>query len=337
MTIDQRIEAYMATHRVPGLSVCVVKGGEPVLSRGYGWASLELATPASASTVYEIASLTKTFTALAILLLEQDGALSLADPVGEHLPGLPPAWQGITLLHLVTHTSGIPDYTGVPEYWHTTRLDVPREAMLDLVRGLPLQFAPGSGWAYSSTGYHLLGDVIERHGGAGYGEFLRSRVLGPLGMRQTRMNDPYAVVPERAAGYAWRDGAHRNKEYYSPSGTYAAGALLSSVADLALWERAFSTGVLLRDELRERIWSPGRKPTPAERAGGFTMGLGWYLFSGADGVVMRHNGSIRGFASEMARYSPAGITVALCCNAEAAGPLHELADQVAAVYSRPSG
>ncbi len=331
--VDRRVEAYVAEHRLPGLAVAVVRRGEPVLARGYGFANLEHSVPASADTLFEIASLTKTFTAFAVLLLGREGALRLPDAIGRHLPGLPLPWRAATIEQLLTHTSGIPNYTDANGYRATTRLDVSRDAVLALAAGLAPAFAPGTGWAYSSTGYYLLGMLIERLSGVGYGEFLRERILAPLEMHDTRVNDPYEVVPRRAAGYDWRDGAFRNKEYYSPAGTFAAGALLSSVAELARWERAFSTDVLLGADQRARIWTVTRAPTPAETANGFVMGLGWYVFARDGGWVMRHNGSIPGFASEMARYSPAGITVALCCNGESAAPLHVLANEIAAMYS----
>ena len=141
-------------------------------------------------------------------------------------------------------------------------------------------------------------------------------------------------MPRRAAGYAWRGSVLRNKEYYSPSGTWAAGALLSTVADLARWDRAYSSDVLLEAGLRARSAEFGRARTPAERANGFTMGLGWYLFGDARQGVMRHNGSIEGFASEMARYVPSGLTVVVCCNSGSAGSLHLLADEIAACWRR---
>ncbi|HVG43817.1 MAG TPA: serine hydrolase domain-containing protein, partial [Longimicrobium sp.] len=321
---------YMAEHHVPGLALAVARAGEPELLRGYGYANVELSVAAAPDTVFEIASITKTFTAAAVLILCQDGAAALSDPIGRHLPDLPPAWRPVTLLQLVTHTSGIRDYTAVPSYWTTTRLDVPREAMVALVRDLPLDFTPGTDWAYSSTGYHLLGMLIEGRSGSGYGEFLRDRIFEPLGMHDTRLNDPYEVVPRRAAGYAWRGSVLRNKEYYSPSGTWAAGGLLSTVADLARWDRAYATGVLARAGLHGRSADLGRTPTPAERANGFTMGLGWYQFGDARQGSMRHNGSVEGFASEMSRYSPSGLTVVVCCNSGSAGSLHLLADEIAA-------
>jgi CubicO group peptidase (beta-lactamase class C family) len=329
---DELVAAAMRAHRIPGLSVAVVRAGAAVLEVGYGMASLELCAPATPETTYEIASITKTFTATAVLMLAERGSFELDEPIGRHLSDLPPHWMDTTVRQLVTHTSGIPNFTDQPDYWKGTRLDRPHESMLDLVRDLPLLFEPGTGWAYSSTGYYLLGFLIERSRRTDYDTALREMIFEPLGMASTRLNDPYAVVAHRAAGYTWRDGAFRNKEYYSPSGTYAAGGLLSTVSDLARWGLAFATDLLLRSEVRESIPQPGRAPTASERDQGFRMGLGWFLFERQGRRVMRHNGSIKGFSSEMARYLDDAVMIVICCNAESAGRLDLLADQIADVW-----
>jgi CubicO group peptidase (beta-lactamase class C family) len=311
----------------------VVRAGDAVLEAGYGTSNLELSTPATQDTVYEIASITKTFTAMAVALLVEEGSVSFDDPIGRHLPDLPPHWQSATLLQLVTHTSGIPNYTDRAEYWQGTRIDRPPKAMLGLVEELPLEFEPGTDWAYSSTGFYLLGFLIERWHGTDFGTALEERLLRPLRMGSTRLNDPYEIVEGRASGYARRGGTHHNKEYYSASGTYAAGGLLSSASDLARWDRAFTSDALLGSGVRERIWQPNRAPTPTERERGFVMGLGWFVFEQDGRRVMRHNGSIKGFSSEMARYLDDGLTVAICCNAESAGQLDQLSDRIAAAWA----
>ncbi len=330
---DRLVAAAMREHHIPGLSLAVLRSGQSALEAGYGMANLELRASATPDTVYEIASVTKTFTAMAVLLLIEQGRLELDDPIGRHLPDLPRHWQSATIRQLVRHTSGIPNYTDQPDYWKGTRLDLPREAMVDLVRDLPLVFEPGTNWAYSNTGYYLLGSLVERCRRTDYGTALREMILEPLGMTHTRPNDPYAVVANRAAGYAWRDDSQRNKEYYSPSGTYAAGVLLSTVTDLAKWELAFSSDALLRREVRERIWHPGHAPTAAERELGFGMGLGWFLVERQGRATMRHSGSVMGFSSEMARYLEDDVTVAVCCNSESAGRLDLLADGIAELWT----
>src|SRR5207248_6395014 len=137
----------------------------------------------------------------AIMQLVEDERVDLAASLRAYLPHLPLAWESATLRHLLTHTSGIPNYTDVAEYWHSTRLDVAREQILGLVLDQPLDFPAGSNWKYSNTGYYLLGLIIEAVSGQPYADYLRDHIFGPLGMTATRMNDPYAIIPGRAAGY----------------------------------------------------------------------------------------------------------------------------------------
>jgi CubicO group peptidase (beta-lactamase class C family) len=291
--------------------------GRPLLSKGYGWANLELRVPATADTVWEIASITKLFTAQAIMLLVADGKLTLDSTLGAYLPDLPTAWQTARLDHLLTHRAGIPNYTDPPAYWQTTRLDISREAILDLVRDRPLDFAPGTRWRYSNTGYYLLGLLIEARSGQPYAEFLAQRIFVPLGMTATRANDPYAIVPGRAAGYTLVDGELRNAEYYSASGTYAAGVLLSTVADLARWDAALATGTVLDPALVAEMWTPRRPDLPAEPGAGFRMGWGWFVFDEWDGTPRRwagHNGGIKGFSSTLTHFFEPALTVVLLFN-----------------------
>lgn len=315
--IDALVAALLAAEQIPGLGLLITHEGRPLLTKGYGWANLELRVPATAETVWEIASITKLFTAQAILLLVTDGRLALDQTLGAYLPDLPAAWQAARLDHLLTHRAGISNYTDPPAYWQTTRLDISREAILDLVRDQPLDFAPGTRWRYSNTGYYLLGLLIEAVSGQPYAEFLAARVFDPAGMTATRANDPYAIVPGRAAGYTLTDGALRNAEYYSASGTYAAGALLSTVADLARWDAALAAGTLLDPALVREMWTPHQAALPDEPPLGFRMGWGWFVFDEWDGTPRRwagHNGGIKGFSSTLTHFFEPPLTVALLFN-----------------------
>ncbi|MCZ7547194.1 MAG: beta-lactamase family protein [Anaerolineae bacterium] len=235
--ISARIQEAMDRHRIPGLSIAVVQDGAPRLVAGFGMANVELSAPATPDTVYEIASVTKLFTATAVMRLVEEGLVALDEPIATYLPDLPSAWRPVTVRHCLAHQSGIRNYTSVPAYWDTTRLDLPRADILRLVSDLPLDFAPGARWSYDNTGYYLLGFLIERVSGLSYGAYLERHIFRPLGMEATRVNDPAALVPNRAAGYTVREGALQNAPYYSPSGTFSAGVLLSTVADMARWGR----------------------------------------------------------------------------------------------------
>jgi CubicO group peptidase (beta-lactamase class C family) len=196
--IDDYVAAEMRQQHIPGLSLALIKSGRVVRAQGYGVASLELNTPAAPGTVYHLASLTKQFTAAAIMLLVQDDKVGLDDPIGRHLESTPPGWRDVTVRQLLLHTSGIKDYLN--ELHGSTCNGTSPEEIVAYVGGLPLNFAPGSASFYSNTGYLVLGMIVQRASGKSYDEFLEERVFGPLGMKSTRRNDPAAIVPNRAAG-----------------------------------------------------------------------------------------------------------------------------------------
>lgn len=314
--IDEYITTQMANYPIPGLSAAVVIEGTPVLMKGYGWANLELSVPATEHSVYEIASVSKTFTATTTMMLVENNEISLDDSITRFLDTSPPAWKPITIKHILCHQSGIRDYLGVPEYWQTTRLDVPREQIIGLVSQLPLMFAPGESWSYDNTGYYLLGFMLEKVSGKPYDALLRELIFKPLEMNVTVMNSPAAIIKNRAAGYRLENNTLYNKEYYSPSGTFSSGGWLSSVADLVKWEAALYSEKLLKRTTLEQMWTPHESVRRNEHSSGFTQGLGWYIPSYPKRKVVTHNGGIKGFSANMTRFIDDSITVILLCNLE---------------------
>ena len=196
--IDDYIQDRMRKSHIPGVSIAIIHDGKVVLARGYGMANVELSVPATENTVYQLASVTKTFTATAIMMLVQEGKLGLDDKINALLPDLPTAWSEVTIRHLLNHTSGIKSYTSVRDFFKTARKDYTQREILDLVAKVPVEFAPGEKWNYNNTGYFLLGMVIEKETGKKYGDYLDERIFKPLGMTQTRVNDLHAVIPNRA-------------------------------------------------------------------------------------------------------------------------------------------
>ena len=180
------------------MSVAVLRGDSVLLARGYGYANLELGVPASDSTVYQSGSIGKQFTATLVLMLVEQGRLRLDDPVLKYLPEGKSRWQGVTVRHLLTHTSGIPDYTDSAVDLHR---EYTEDALVRLAASLPLAFTPGTRWSYSNTGYVLLGALIHRVTGAFYGDLLRERIFQPLAMTSARVISEADLVPNRAAGY----------------------------------------------------------------------------------------------------------------------------------------
>ena len=287
--VDAIVQQLMAKRHIPGVSVAVVKDGKVVMAKGYGLASVELGVPATADTVYQLASVTKTFTATAVMMLAREGKLSLDDKITERLPDLPEAWHDVTVRHLLSHTSGIKSYTSVKDFHKATRKDFARREILDLVAKEPLEFKPGAKWNYSNTGYFLLGMLIEKISGKTYGEFMAERVFKPLGMTRTRANDLRDIVSNRAQGYEWDGKELKNGEYVSPSQPFAAGMLLSSVNDLVKWDTALTGHTLIDAQSLERMWTPTRLSDGQDAE----YGYGWQTSKVNGHRQVAHGGGIQ--------------------------------------------
>jgi len=226
--LDRRVEAYLDEANIPGGLVAVASRGRIVHIKPYGLANVELAVAVTDSTVFEIGSISKQFVSAAAMLLVQEGKLGLDDPIHRYLPDLPSEWLGVTVRQLMTHTSGIPDYEEIASY-DIYRFRLTPEEVIRIAHSRPMDFAPGTGWYYSNTGYFLLSMIVERIEGHPLGRVLESRIFGPLGMTQTRLADPEAIIRHRAAGY-WvnKVGELINRNPTETSSTLGAGGILSS-------------------------------------------------------------------------------------------------------------
>ncbi|HEV7517681.1 MAG TPA: serine hydrolase domain-containing protein, partial [Thermoanaerobaculia bacterium] len=276
----------------PGAAVLVEKDGKVLLRKGYGMANLELGVPIAPEMVFRLGSITKQFTALAILKLAEQGKLALADDLTQYLPDFPTHGQKITLEHLLTHTSGIKSYTSLPEWRKTIRQDLTPQQVVDFFKNEPADFAPGEKWLYDNSGYFLLGMVLEKVTGKAYGDWLAETIFTPLGMTHTSYGADAPIVPGRAAGYEGEPGYYRNAGYLSMTQPYAAGALLSTVDDLALWERALFSGTLVKKDLFDRMVTPYR--LKSGKSTGYGYGLALWSFEGHR--VIEHGGGINGFS-----------------------------------------
>jgi D-alanyl-D-alanine carboxypeptidase len=311
--VDAIVRAEIDKGRAPGISVAVVRAGKVVLAKGYGLANVELDAPAGPETVYQIGSLTKQFTATAVMMLAEEGKLSLADSVRKHVEDLPEAWAAVTIRHLLNHTSGIKSYTQLPAFLARLSQDVTPREIVEMSFERPLEAAPGEKWAYNNTGYVLLGMVIESASGKGYGEFLRERIFEPLGMESTMANDWGAVVPGRASGYDWAQGRLRNAPYLSMTWPFSAGNLLSSALDLAKWDAALHSGALLERETLQKMWSPTQLADGEE----VSYGFGWSVGSRNGKRRVDHGGGIPGFVSHIERHLEEELTVVVLANGDA--------------------
>ncbi|HEX6178130.1 MAG TPA: serine hydrolase domain-containing protein, partial [Thermoanaerobaculia bacterium] len=279
--IDRYVEAQIAKLHIPGLSVGIVRDGKVVKSRGYGFANLEHSIPARANTAYELGSASKQFTTTAVMLLSNDGKLSLDDQITKYFSGAPPHWSKITIRHLLTHTSGIQNHVAVPGYLRVFRTNLffestpSRDELLEMFFKLPQEFEPGSTWSYDNTGYILLGWIIEKASGRAYWDFVNERLFAPTDMTSTRNTDTRPLVPHRAAGYEWTGDHYENRPVLLPFIAFSAGSFLTTVEDLAKWDAALHAGTVIGREAQERMWAPAR--TGAGVLASHDYGFGWFI------------------------------------------------------------
>jgi D-alanyl-D-alanine carboxypeptidase len=337
--VDAYIRTEMAELHIPGLSLAVVRDGNIVKAQTYGLANVELNVPATADTEFSIASMTKSVTASAVMLLVQDGKINLDDPISKYFDGLPESWQPITVRHLLSHTSGIKDHFHDYPFFPIAKLDrkleYTDEEYLKAVIDSGLNFKPGAQWAYSSTGFTLLGMIIAKVTGKPYADFFRQRIFTPLGMTRTHVISLADIIPHRASGYRWLDGAQHNGGYTGQ--TFSAGAdvsLLTTAEDLAKWHIALSSEGRWKQASLDQMWTPA-KLSNGQEAAAFPQGvsgLGWALGIYKGHPLIAHGGSfITGFSSFMGRIPDKRLIVIVLTNQHSADPLR-LAFGVAGFY-----
>ena len=304
--IDTLMQAYEGD--VPGASVLVLRDGKAVVRRAWGLADLEARTPARPSTNYRLASVSKQFTAAAILLLVQDGKIGLDDPVRRWLPALPHATAAVTLRHLLTHTSGVVDYEDLlGEDWQGQILDAGVLRLLE--RADRTYFAPGSAYRYSNSAYALLSLVVERASGMPYADFLRARIFAPLGMDATLAHvHGGPAVAHRAFGYSRKDGRWQRTDQSTTSAVLGDGGIYSSIDDLAKWDAALYDDRLLDDDSRALAFTAHAKVTGEPYEAGY--GFGWRI----TGDTLWHSGETIGFRNVIVRWPQQRLTVVVLSN-----------------------
>lgn len=307
-------QAYKSNE--PGAAVIVVKNGKVVFRKGYGMANLELGVPVEPDMVFRLGSITKQFTAVAILMLAEQGKLSLADEITKFLPDYPTKGHKITVEHLLTHTSGIKSYTSMPEWLALWRRDTTVKELIDLFKDQPMDFAPGEKWSYNNSGYFLLGAIIEKASGQIYQDFVEKNLFAPLGMKHSYYDNTSRIIPRRVTGYSKGSEGYRNAAYLSMFQPFAAGSLISSVDDLALWDAALYTDNLVKQESLKRAWTSSllNNKRPAH------YGYGWALSSYQDRALIEHGGGINGFATYAVRVPEERTYVAILTNRDWMSP-----------------
>jgi CubicO group peptidase (beta-lactamase class C family) len=229
-------------------AVLISRNEQVLFKNAYGWADAEWEVPNTTDTIFRLGSLSKQFTAAAVVQLAQQGKLKLDDPVWRYDANLPETWKSVTLHQLLSHTSGIPNYTSQSGFWPTIVRPYTPQELVNVVREKPLDFTPGSRWAYSNTNYILLGIVIEKVSGRKYADYMREEVFRPLHMQNSGYDSPTPLLKHRAHGYVPSGNTMANAPYIDMTVPYSAGALYSTVDDLLKWDQALSGEVFLKRE-----------------------------------------------------------------------------------------
>jgi CubicO group peptidase (beta-lactamase class C family) len=329
--VDEFVNAELRAQHIPGVALAVVRDGKTVKAAGYGMANVELSVPTKPESIFQTGSVGKQFTATAVMMLVEEGKVGLDDKISKYFPDSPPAWKDITVRHLLTHTSGIPDYTSEKTGGGINmRADYTEEELVKKIAALPLDFQPGEKWSYSNSGYLILGVLIHHVSGEFYGDFLQHRVFQPLQMTSTRIISEADIVPNRSAGYRLVKGELKNQKWVSPSlNTTADGALYTNVLDLAKWDAALYTEKLLKRSSFDQMW------TPVKLNSGKTSpyGFGWRVTEVNGHRLLEHGGAWQGFTMHISRYVDDKLTIIVMTNLDSGhSDPAKIAQGVAALY-----
>lgn len=301
--MQQIIQSYAANKTFMG-TVLVSKDGKLLIDQGYGFADLEWNIPNVPDAKFRLGSLTKQFTAASILLLQERGKLKVEDPVSKYVPNTPAAWKNISIFNLLTHTSGIPNFTSFPDYRTTEWKDTTPTELLGRFRDKPLDFEPGTKFSYSNSGYIVLGYILEKVSGQTYAEFLQKNIFTPLGMADTGMDNNAVILPKRAQGYTPSANGIQHAGYTSMTIPFSAGALNSTTGDLLKWEQGLFGGKVLKPASLAKMTTP------------FKGGYGFGLFIGTENghKTINHGGGIEGFNTSLAYYPDDKLAVIVLSN-----------------------
>ncbi|MBS1544385.1 MAG: beta-lactamase family protein [Bacteroidetes bacterium] len=309
----------------PGCAVLIAKKGEVVYQKGFGYADLELNVPVRPEMIFRIGSVTKQFTAIAILQLVEQGKISVKDSIQKFILDFPSKGQTITIENLLTHTSGITEYTqlDIPDPF-IRRKDLTPEEIIRYFKDLPLEFRPSSKFKYSNTGYFLLGVIIERVTKKSYQDYMQQNIITPLGLTNTYYDDARQVIPNRAKGYKKNDTSFENTDFESATISFSAGALISNNADLYKWNRALQNHSVVRKETLEKALTPFQLTDGTKSP----YGYGWFIIDKDGSQSVQHGGNINGFKSNAIYFPTEDVFVSTLFNCECA-PMEEISEQMA--------
>lgn len=326
VAVDAYVKAEMERQHIPGLSLLVVRDGKIVKAEGFGLANVELQVPVKPETIFQSGSVGKQFTATAVMMLVEEGKISLDDPLTKFFADAPASWKEVTVRNLLSHTAGFGDYPKNFDY----RKDWTEDEELKLIEGIPLAYRPGTNWEYSNFGYVTLGILLHRVTGKFYGDFLQERIFKPLDMHTTRIISEADIVPNRAAGYRLVKGELKNQEWVAPLlNTTADGSLYFSILDLAKWDASLYTEKLLKRTSLDLMWTPVKLKDGETNKGHY--GFGWFIDERQGHRCIHHDGAWQGFQTAIDRYVDDQLTVVALSNLDSAKP-GEITKHVAEMY-----
>jgi D-alanyl-D-alanine carboxypeptidase len=314
--LDEFVRRTIDERHVPDLSLAVARSGRLVRQSVYRSGE---GAPPGVGTALPVLSATKSFTAVAVMILAEGGKLSVEDRLGDHLPDLPVAWGPVTIRQCLAHTAGICSFERLPDYFQRVEPTNPSEAeLIGLLARLPLDFPPGERWSYNNTGYLLLGMVIEKVSGEPYAEFLRRRIFEPAGLRSTRVLAPEADGRAAATGHTWRDGRVVEVPFTARTVFKSVGSIESTTDDLIAWVDAVAGGRLVRPPSVELMWSPARLKDGSEVK---TCAHGWWLTEHLGRrAVAAVGGPALGFYTCATYFPDDRLTVVVRANSDSLGP-----------------
>jgi D-alanyl-D-alanine carboxypeptidase len=307
--IDDYVQIEMKRRQIPGLALVVIRDGAAVKMKGYGFANLEHDVPVTPDTVFELASVTKQFTAAAVMILVEEGKIKLEDSIAEYLPNSPDHWKDITVRHLLTHTAGLPNLENGFQALRKggARLNYTTAQLFNAAKNDSMSFAPGERWQYSDVGYFLLGMIIEKASGQRYRNFLTDRFFKQLGMNSTSVPDQWHILKNRAAGYTLRNGEIVNIRRVIQVELPSHYGIFSTVRDLVKWDNALATGKVVKLSSLEQMWTSVK----LNSGGSFPYGFGWGMDERRGHRMITHTG-ITG--TEYSRFPEDRLTVVVLTN-----------------------
>ena len=334
--VDQYMNAEMAKERIPGAEVGIYHRGQVLLAKGYGLADVELNVPVKPETLFQSGSVGKQFVSAAVMMLVEEGKVSLDDSITKYFPDAPASWKAILIKNLLSHTSGLAEYetrerTG-PNGPFYLRMDFTEDELVKKAEALPIDFPVGSKWAYCNTNYMLLGILIHKVTGMFYADYLAEKIFKPLGMTSTRLISDADIIPNRASGYEIHEDKLENATWVSPTfNSTADGSLYFNVLDLAKWDGALYGTSLLKQSSLYRMWTIYPLNNGYGNPGHY--GFGWEINTINGHVVTEHSGLSEGFTCQISRYVDDNLTVVVLTNLDSHAHPDRIAHQIAGLVN----